>query len=67
MASEKCKACGGRVASTKEACCYCGAKPSTRRSSISLVILGLVVVAVFSRAMEMAKTGSHGLSMYVPW
>ena len=67
MASEKCKECGERVPSAKEACCYCGAKPSTRRSSISLVILGLVGVAVFSKAMEMAKTGSHGLSMYVPW
>ena len=67
MASSKCKACGEHVTFEKEACPNCGAERSKRRSPIIYLILGLVVVAVFSRAMEMARTGVHGLSGYVPW
>ncbi len=67
MASSKCKACGEHVTFEKETCPNCGTERSKRRSPIIYLILGLVVVAVFSRAMEMARTGVHGLSTYVPW
>ncbi len=67
MASSKCRACGEKLSSRADVCPSCGAIPPKRRSAIIYIVLGLLLVAVFSRSIEMAKTGAYGLSMYSPF
>lgn len=68
MSMSKCSACGADLSSSEGACPSCGVAVRAKRiSGLAYFILGLLAVAIFVRAMEMAETGVHGLSMYSPF
>lgn len=68
MSTLICNSCGAPLNASDELCPSCGAAlRSRRKSAVTYFILGLLVVAIIVRALEMAETGAHGMSTFSPF